>query len=361
MTGPKLRARMSYAEAVARIPERPIPGFWVGDPVQLDALAAEVTRGQVTELARSPGDRALWLVAYGAAEPLLRQANFNSAVGGREPAAFLDKDRREKPVVLLIGPVHGQETEGLTGLVNLIAVLETGFDRRGKSQSALRELGERCRLLIVPCGNPDGVARFKPQLLNGMGHDDVRFWGQGSTADDTLWGWPGCKQRHPMVGPDVGFLGCYFNDEGVNPMHDEWFAPMGPEAAALLDLARDEGPDLAVSLHSHQAPPALLRPAYVPLEVQAEGAALAEATYTRLEALGLKHAQPFEPRADQGVVPPAFNLISAIYHTSGASAFTFECPHGLQDVDAYRVAPEAILDIQLMLYTALLTYALADH
>jgi hypothetical protein len=45
-------------------------------------------------------------------------------------------------------------------------------------------------------------------------------------------------------------------------MHGEWFGALGPEAAALLDVARDEAPDMVVSLHSHQNPPALLRPTY---------------------------------------------------------------------------------------------------
>ena len=51
-------------------------------------------------------------------------------------------------------------------------------------------------------------------------------------------------------------------------MHDEFFAPLGPEAPAILRVAIREGPDLAVSLHSHQSAPAVLRPAYVPLEQQ---------------------------------------------------------------------------------------------
>ena len=97
-----------------------------------------------------------------------------------------------------------------------------------------------------------------------MGDEDLRFWGQGTWTDDTFCDWPQCKRQHPMVGDNVRFLGCYFNDRGVNPMHDEWFAPMGPESAAFLKVAREEGPDLVVSLHSHESKPAVLRPAYVP-------------------------------------------------------------------------------------------------
>ena len=35
---------------------------------------------------------------------------------------------RKKPVVFFVGPVHGHEVEALTGLVNLIHIMETGRD-----------------------------------------------------------------------------------------------------------------------------------------------------------------------------------------------------------------------------------------
>ena len=63
-----------------------------------------------------------------------------------------------------------------------------------------------------------------------MTGDDLRFWGQGTWKDGTLCDWPACKRQHPMAGENIGFLGCYFNDAGINPMHDEFFAPMSPEA-----------------------------------------------------------------------------------------------------------------------------------
>ncbi|MHC4682674.1 MAG: hypothetical protein ACYTEK_28865 [Planctomycetota bacterium] len=193
----------------------------------------------------------------------------------------------------MAGPVHGAEVEGLTGLVNLINIMETGHDLAGRSQPELHALGRQCRLLIIPAGNPDGTARFEPRALFGMELDDLRFWGQGTWSDETFCGWPESKRCHPMTGHDVGFLGCYFNDEGVNPMHDEFFAPMGPEAPAILKVAQQEGPDLAVSLHSHQAPPALSRPAYLTEEIQQEVRSLAESCYALMAKRGLPHQKPF--------------------------------------------------------------------
>ncbi len=347
---------MTYAQAQTRIPERGLPDFWVGDVMGLASRFDRLERGAATVICVTPGGRPMHLVAYGTREVVAHKANYNSAIGGQDPSAYMDKAARKKPVVLFVGPVHGHEVEGLTGLVNLIEIMETGKDLRGKDHAALRQLGDRCRLLIVPAGNPDGTARFEPRALLGMNGDDLRFWGQGTWKDDTLCGWPGCKRQHPMIGDNVGFLGCYFDDAGINPMHDEFFAPMGLEAPAILKIAREEGPDLVVSLHSHESTPALLRPAYVPAEVQADVRTLAQEYYALLDQRHLPHDSPFEVRPEGGKNPSAFNLTSALHHVSGAASFTFECPHGLSN--GCRVTLEQILDVQLTLYEAMLQHEL---
>jgi heparin/heparan-sulfate lyase len=354
----KPNAGMTHESARRRIPKRELPEFWVGDMDRLKQHLSKLKKAEVSTIAVTPGGRPMQLVAFGPREQVAHKANFSSAIGGQELAAYMDKGARKKPVIFFVGPVHGAEVEGLTGLVNLINIMETGNDLAGRDQSELRALGQQCRLLIIPAGNPDGTARFEPHALFGMEPDDLRFWGQGTWSDDTFCGWPESKRRHPMAGDDVGFLGCYFNDKGVNPMHDEFFAPMGPEAPAILKVAREEGPELAVSLHSHQSPPALLRPAYVTEEIQQDVRALAQSCYALLAKRGLPSQKPFSVTAEGGANPASFNLTSAIYHTSGATSFTFECPHGLTGEKSCRVTPEQILDIQLALYEAMMRHAL---
>lgn len=348
--------RMTYAQAKARIPQRQLPDFWIGDVKGLAARFETLVRGTVRVMAISPGGRPVHLISYGQKEHVDGKANFNSAIGGYLPSAYMDKNARKKPVVFFVGPVHGHEVEALTGLVNLIEIMETGNDLRGKDQRPLQELGLRCRLLIVAAGNPDGTARFEPRSLQGMEQNDLRFWGQGTWSDDRLCGWPQVKRQHPLAGDNVGFVGCYFNDAGINPMHDEFFAPMGPEAPAILKTAREEGPDLAVSLHSHESTPALLRPAYLPHAVQQDVRALAERYYAMLDQRSLPHDSPPQVRAEDQKMPSAFNLTSALYHSSGATSFTFECPHGLKG--SCEVTREQILDIQLTLYEAMLQHEL---
>jgi hypothetical protein len=356
--GVALAQKMTYDEAKSRLKPRELPAFWIGDVRGLPERLARLERGKVSTIARSPGGHPLLLVTFGERERLRQYANFNSAIGGRDPAAYMDKKSRKKPVVYFVGPVHGHEVEGLTGLVNLIQVMETGRDLRGKEQATLRELGERCRLLIVPSGNPDGTARFEPRTCHGMPLDEFQFWGMGTWSDDTIAVWPGSKRQHPRRGKEIGWLGCYFNDEGINPMHDEFFAPLGPEAPALLRVAKEEGPDLAVSLHCHGSNPVVLRPAFVPLEIQQESRELAERFNQLMAQRGLPHGGLFEPKPESGAVPDPFNLTSALYHVSGATSFTHECPHGIAGEKMCQVTLDQILDIQLGLYEAMLQHSL---
>jgi hypothetical protein len=352
---------MTYEQAKGCIPQRDLPAFWIGDVDDLPNRWSHLTRGTVEVVAESPGSRLLHLITYGEKETREHRANFNSAIGGRDPACYMDKASRERPVVYFVGPVHGHEVEALTGLASLIQVMETGSDLRGKPQPELRGLGDCCRLLILPVGNPDGVARFEPRAIHGMPLDEFQFWGMGTWSDDTVAVWPDSKRQHPRRGPRIGFMGCYFNDAGINPMHDEFLAPMSTEAPSILKIAMEEGPDLAVSLHSHGHAPALLRPAYVPLESQQEVRTLAERCNQLFEERGLPHGRLPAVSPEEGNPPASFNLVSAIYHISGATAFTFECPHGVKGEAYCQVSFDQILDIQLALYEAMLRHALAQR
>jgi len=352
-------AKMTYEEAKKKLRPRQLPEFWVGAVEDLPERWEKLTRGDVKTIATSPGGRPIHLISYGKRENLRRRANFNSAIGGRDASAYMDKAARKKPVVYFVGPVHGHEVEGLTGLVNFINIMETGRDLRGKDHRWLRAVGDKCRLLIVPAGNPDGTARFEPRAAQGMPVLELGFWAMGTWSDHTIAVWPTSKLQHPRVGKEIGFLGCYFDDAGINPMHDEFFAPMGPEAPAILRVAMEEGPDVAVSLHSFGQKPALLRPAYVPMEIQQDVIELAKSCYALMAKRDLPHGKPFAAASEGGKRTAPFNLTSALYHTSGATAFTFECPHGYAEKTMCQVSLAQILDIQLALYESMLRHALA--
>lgn len=341
-----------------------LPAFWKSTVADVEQAVAGVKRGSVRRVATTPGKRDVYCVTYGTKDELRSQANYNSAVAARNPAYYAVKDRHAKPVVFLLGPVHGQEMEAIVGLVNLIRIAETGLDCRGKAWPELRRRVDACRVVIVPCANPDGRDRCVYDSFLGLPTVTMTKYGQGTHRDGSLWGWPGAKALHPMRG-DVGLLGAYFNDAGINPMHDEFFAPMAQETAAILTIARDEAPDLAVSLHSHENRPVILQPSFVPRFIKLRVTRLAKQVKDRYTREGLPYGSLIEPRIDDQQPPPRtpFNLVSALHHICGAMAFTFECPHG--SVSEKRPKPivthSQILDIQLCLYDAMLSYALEQQ
>ena len=111
-------------------------------------------------------------------------------------------------------------------------IAETGKDYRGKDWSSLQNKLKQCRTIIIPCGNPDGRRRCPYDSFLGLPTKIMTKYGQGTHKDGTSWGWPQAKSVHPMKG-DVGILGAYFNDDGINMMHDDFFAPMAEVAARL--------------------------------------------------------------------------------------------------------------------------------
>jgi hypothetical protein len=159
------------------------------------------------------------------------------------------------------------------------------------------------------------------------------------------------------VGPEVGYLGCYFNDAGINPMHDEFFAPMGTEAAAILRVAQRWGPDMAVSLHSCGHPPGFGRPEFAPVEVQDAVRVMGTRFYERITAQEMPCQKAEWTSGGYTLAKHDFvNLTSAIHHTSGATAFSFESAHGTKgECEIYW---DKLLEIQMTLYELMLETAL---
>jgi len=341
---------------------RDLPGFWRSTLEHVDAEVRAVRAGTVDTIAVSPGGRPVYAVRYGEPDELHSQANYNSAVAAQSPAWYARKDETTKPVILFLGPVHGQEVEGLVGLVNLIHVVETGTDHRGRPWPELKRRLDRFRVLIVPSANPDGRARCPYDSFVGVPTPTMTKYGQGTRKDGSPYGWPGAKAVHPMKG-DVGILGAYFNDDGVNPMHDDFFLPMAEETQAILRLARDEAPDIAVSLHSHESAPLVLQASYVPIFMKERIRDLSHRVEQRYERDGLPYGRTREIHVEDESAGPTryFNLTSALHHVSGAMAFTFECSHGSIGERAATVTHDQILDVQLTLYDEMLRYVLEER
>jgi hypothetical protein len=347
-------------------PNPEIPAFYKSRLSDIRAEVDQIKRGTVKIVAISPGGLPVYEINYGEKDDFHSQANYNSAVAAQNPAYYADKDSTTKPVVFFVGPVHGQEGEGIAGLVNLIHIAETGRDYRGKEWPSLKSKMDQCRTIIIPCGNPDGRKRCPYDGFVGLPTSIMTKYGQGTRKDGTSWGWPQAKSLHPMKG-NVGILGAYFNDDGINIMQDEYFAPMAKETAAILEIARAEAPDITVSLHSHENRPMILQPSYTAMFMKQRVHDLGIQLDKRYKDAGIAPSEDWywEVQADDPKFPPktTFNLISALHHISGTMAFTFECSHGsVSDRRPEQLVDyDDIVDIELTLYDEMFDYILKNR
>lgn len=316
--------------------------FWITGIDDVERMLSEIKKGEVKVLCTSAGGRTVKYVTYGEKEDLHRKANYSSACGAHDPSCYADKSGK-RPILMLIGATHGQETEGVAAIMNLISLLETGKDLRGKSVSSVTDAFKKCgcRLIIVPIYNIDGRARCVPDSMIDETPEGLRHHGQGNWKDGSLCGWPGCKKIHPIKDA-AGFLGAYFNDDGVNLMHDNFFAPMARETEALMRLCDSESPDCVIGLHGgSNSTNELLQPDYVPKYINRAVYDLASEIAANQTALGLKsHVHPI-PETEK-TVPPSFNLTTAIHHVCGAVSSTYESNEGLIDKNAFT-AEEILL------------------
>ena len=309
-----------------------IPAWWTSKAEDIQKfIETRVSAGMVRQLSASPGNRPVKAVIYGEAEPELKgAANFNSAVGALNPDAYIKRGMRKRPVMVVIAGVHGQEVEGMISALSLINIMETGKDLSGKEQAALHEKLKKLRLIVIPLANPDGRSRVPYDGWVGVEVENMTKYGQGTRKNGELYRWRGSKAVHPMRG-DVGILGGYFNDDGVNMMHDDWASPMSETTAAFLKMAAEEGPDILLNLHSHSHDPSILPPAYIPITARLKQDEISEKLYASLGKEGYSFVRhPFTSQdGEEGKIPPALNLTGMFYHVGTDISLTFESPHGV--------------------------------
>ena len=309
--------------------------FWVTSIDDVEKMLLNVRHGEVKTLCLSAGGRTIKYISYGEKENYNRKANYSSACGANAPASYADRNGK-RPTLMLIGGTHGQETEGIAGISNLISLLETGKDLRGIEVPSVTEAFRKCdcRLIIIPFYNIDGRARCLPDSMIDETPDSLRHYGQGNWKDGTLCGWPDCKKVHPIKHA-VSTLGAYFNDDGVNLMHDNFFAPMAQETSALMKLCDAEAPICVIGLHGGaNSTNALLQPNYVPKYINKEVFDLATEVAQNQAALGLKSCVLPIPEMEKPT-PPSFNLTTAIHHVCGAVSSTYESNEGLLDKNSF--------------------------
>lgn len=336
------------------------PPFWVGGLEECHDFMRRLPGIDVIEVGRSAGGRPILAGCYGAQEPLDRTSSSLSssmaALGDKAwnvdafyPPSFYGKNRREKPVLVFQGNMHGSEISGTVAAMNLLHLLVHGVDLRGREHARLRAYASRMRIVVIPHANPDGRARWEPaKHLETVSHAVQQRVTQGWLPDGTALTWPSCKQFFPI--PPGGCLGAYYTDAGVNLNHDRFLdADRAPETDALLKFYLQEMPDVVIAGHGDQGTLVSAPPCYVPEEIQGLTFRMAGAVAAEIRRQGLPiFSYPHGTRAGGG--SRVFNQLDAIYHQCGALPLLAEFP---TSVDGHRLDFDRILDVGLCVFETL--------
>ena len=216
-----------------------IPSFWLSSCEEVnDFLIKTVHKGQIKVIGTSAGGRQIRAVLYGTPRQGKGTTTFSGSLGFGDARAYRGPDHN-KTVYMSMAAVHGGEFEGIVGMVNLISVIETGKDLRGKDWPGITEaISELDRLILIPIVNPDGRQRIplRMELYRDTIYTVPEYLNTGGLPDGTITGWPQVKEFIPMDFSKPGFPGGYPNDAGVNIQHDDFLGKKQPETQALLIL-----------------------------------------------------------------------------------------------------------------------------
>ncbi len=338
---------------------REIPDFWVTTVEDVNGfLGAKVRTGDVQTIGMTAGGRRMRAVFYGSPREGKGTTPFSGSLGFRDVRAYTGPDY-EKKVYWAMASVHGGEFEGIAGMVNLLSVLETGRDLRGKQwpeiAAAARALD---RIILIPITNVDGRARvpLRMEPFRDGGGTVHEYLNTGGWPDGKLIGWPTVKEFIPLDFSKTAFPGGYPNDAGVNVQHDDFLGRRQPETEALLDLAALERPDLILNLHTGATYPlmhrpfaeAALMPAYENLFRRVQG---------RLAVEGLQRTEDPAAEGDAAKknVQSDYNLDTALNLHCGALSVVIESPsHGFTSAKVEgkprRFTADELVNAQLLMH-----------
>lgn len=305
-----------------------IPDWWKGGTKDVEETASMVKKGKVEVLCQTPGGHNVYRVFYGKKNNLKRAANYSSAMGAGQYKCYADKSGNDYiPTVLLIGAEHGGEFEGTVAINNLISNIETGKDFAGNENPELMKALEGVNLILMPCVNMDGRARIKLRTMAGQDYNGFRYYSQGTWKDGTPCEHPQCKMVHPIK-DSSDFLGGYFNDDGVNIVHDNFFFPMAKETTAILKTVDEFVPDITLHLHgggnAHQQ---FYQFDYMPAIVKDKIRELQHMVKTETEKdekIGEHFYEAEVKGAEDRPVPPSFNIQSACTALCGEPNIVYE-------------------------------------
>ena len=326
------------------------PDFYPTRLDELDAFLGKLKEGEVRAFGTSAGGRPLHDVTYGDKEKVVRRAPLSAALESGKPETFYGETARQ--VLMIVCTIHGGEMEGIAGAANLMNVLETGKDLKGKAWPDVRRDAATLRLVIVPCANPDGRAHIPDDKDDPTTwtEEEVHEYRHGRYRGGEAATWPKCKAPLPATEDDYEYFGGYMNDAHVIPDHGYFLGPeLAPEAHALIKLALDEHAHCVLDCHSCESGPFMicgsevLPKAICEAQFRADGAVRDR---WRERSLG---AKPWTVTGKSQTL----SLRELYWFIAGAQTHTFEAPNGMYPGNLWT--HDRIVDMYLTLFEVFLS------
>jgi hypothetical protein len=335
-----------------------IPSFWVSEYQAVNEFIAKtVKKGKIEVIGTSAGGRKICAVTYGTPRQGTGTTTFSGSLGYGDVKAYRGPDH-DKTVYMSMAAVHGGEFEGIVGMVNLISVLETGKDLRGKEWPEITENASRLnRIVLIPVTNPDGRERIPLRMESYRDTDFTvaEYLNTGGDDKGKITGWPQIKEFIPMDFSKPGFPGGYPNDNGVNIQHDDFLGKIQPETKALFDVSAREKPDIIINLHTGAVYMLMHRPMIEPVLMPFFDS-LFKSVHSGLALKGLQYTNDPEVEGDASrTANSTYNLDCALNLNCGALSVVVESPShsfsGNRETQKRKIeAPDNLLDAQLTLH-----------
>jgi len=344
-----------------------VPEFWASTPAEVNRfLDTRLKTGQCATIGTTAGGRAIRAVTYGKGRQGRGTTTYSGSLGLGSTQAYYGPDFAKR-VYLGIAGVHGGEFEGMVGMVNLLSVLETGSDLRGKPWPEITAAAKSLdRIIIIPIVNVDGRARVPIRMGVHRGSDETipEYFNTGGWPNGKIIGWPQVKEFIPLDFSRTQFPGGYPNDNGVNIQHDDFFGRRQPETDALFDLVVRERPDLILNMHTGAVFPLMHRPFAEPALTPAFEE-LFRRVQTRLTQEGLQATDDPAKESNPARVakPSPYNLDTALNLHCGALSVVIESPShaastAKRDGKPFIFTPDLLLDAQLLCHQEAMKFLL---
>jgi len=322
------------------------PSWWLTKPAEIRAYLESLKGVTVEEIGRTAGGRPIIAAAWGEREMLPGRTcnSLASAIAGGDPSAFFGKGERKRQAILFVGAAHGTEFEGTVAMLNLLNLIVTGRDLRGRRHPEMAATARKHRWMVIPILNVDGRERALDHVTwINVNEKYSSMIGQGLKKDGEILVWPKGKLFNPMPLEEMEFLGTYYNDAGVNLVYDFPFGPdCQPETAALIRYCQRELPDLVILSHSNNGSLVDAPSSFIPMRYKNRAAQIAALVGMRCAREGFPKYRI--PDAALGYAGETFYQSDAIHHVCGALPILIEFPCGWQNVPDNH---DTILDIGL--------------